>query len=90
MSRAMAKDYARHNIRVIPICPGDVDTRMLRGEFKDRGLTAAQGLQESAAGVPLNRVASAEEIAQWVLFCASDAAAFLTGQPVIVDGGNRA
>ncbi len=90
MTRAMAKDYASDGIRIIPICPGDVDTPMLRGEFRDRGLDLEAGLRESAEGVPLNRVCSAEEVAHMVLYAASDSAKFITGYPLVLDGGNRA
>ena len=90
MTRAMALDYAREGIRILPICPGDVDTPMLRGEFRDRGLDADTGLSESAEGVPLNRVCSAEEVAHMVLYACSDSAAFITGYPLVLDGGNRA
>jgi NAD(P)-dependent dehydrogenase (short-subunit alcohol dehydrogenase family) len=90
MSRAMTIDHARDNIRVIPVCPGDVDTAMLRGEFRDRGVSAEQGLAESAAAVPLGRVCTAEEIADLVLFAASDSARFITGFPLVADGGSRA
>ena len=90
MTRAMALDYAKDGIRIVPICPGDVDTPMLRGEFRDRGIDAAAGLEESAAGVPLNRVCSAEEVAHMVLYAASDSARFITGYPLVLDGGNRA
>ena len=90
MTRAMALDYARDNIRIVPICPGDVDTPMLRGEFRDRGLDAEAGLSESAQGVPLNRVCSAQEVAHMVLYAASDSANFITGYPLVLDGGNRA
>ena len=90
MTRAMALDYARDGVRIVPICPGDVDTPMLRGEFRDRGLDAESGLRESAEGVPLNRVCSAAEVAQMVLYAASDAAAFVTGYPLVLDGGSRA
>jgi NAD(P)-dependent dehydrogenase (short-subunit alcohol dehydrogenase family) len=90
MTRAMALDHARDNIRVVAICPGDVDTAMLRGEFRDRGISTEQGLAESAEGVPLNRVCTAEEIADMMLFAASDSARFITGYPLVVDGGSRA
>ncbi|NKB78133.1 MAG: glucose 1-dehydrogenase [Gammaproteobacteria bacterium] len=89
MSRAMAKDYAP-DVRVIPICPGDVDTPMLRGEFKERGIDARTGLNESAEGVPMKRVCSADEIADLVLYAASDSARFITGYPLVIDGGSRA
>jgi NAD(P)-dependent dehydrogenase (short-subunit alcohol dehydrogenase family) len=90
MTRAMALDHARDNIRVVAICPGDVDTAMLRGEFRDRGISLEQGLAESAEAVPLNRVCSAEEIADLVLFAASDSARFITGYPLVADGGSCA
>ena len=90
MTRAMALDYAREGIRIVPICPGDVDTPMLRGEFRDRGLEAEAGLRESAEGVPLNRVCSPEEVADMVLYACSDSARFITGYPLVLDGGNRA
>jgi meso-butanediol dehydrogenase/(S,S)-butanediol dehydrogenase/diacetyl reductase len=90
MTRAMALDYAHDGLRIVPICPGDVDTPMLRGEFRDRGLDLETGLRESAEGVPLNRVCSAEEVAHMVLYAASDSAKFITGYPLVLDGGNRA
>ncbi|MDH3386264.1 MAG: SDR family oxidoreductase [Gammaproteobacteria bacterium] len=90
MTRAMAIDYAPDGIRIVPICPGDVDTPMLRGEFRDRGLDAETGLRESAEAVPLKRVCSAEEVADMVLYACSDSARFITGFPLVLDGGNRA
>ena len=90
MTRAMALDYAPEGVRIVPICPGDVDTPMLRGEFKDRGLDAKAGLRESAEAVPLNRVCTAQEVADMVLFACSDSARFITGYPLVLDGGNRA
>ncbi|MBL94522.1 MAG: short-chain dehydrogenase [Magnetovibrio sp.] len=90
MSRAMALDYGKDNIRIIPICPGDVDTPMLRGEFRERGLDAETGLKESAQNTPLNRVCSPEQVATMILYASSDSAEFLTGYPLVLDGGGRA
>ena len=90
ITRAMAIDYAPMGVRIVPICPGDVDTPMLRGEFRDRGLDADTGLRESAEAVPLNRVCTPEEVADMVLFACSDSARFITGYPLVLDGGNRA
>jgi NAD(P)-dependent dehydrogenase (short-subunit alcohol dehydrogenase family) len=90
MTRAMALDHARQGIRVIAICPGDVDTPMLRGEFRDRGLSAEEGLRQAAEAVPLNRVCSPEEVADLVLYSASDSGRFITGYPLVMDGGHRA
>jgi len=90
MSRSMARDYGKHDVRVIPICPGDVDTPMLRGEFRQNGVDAGTGLAASAASVPLNRVCTAAEVADLVLYAASDSAAFMSGYPLVLDAANRA
>ena len=90
MTRAMALDHAREGIRVVAVCPGDVDTPMLRGEFRDLGLSAEEGLRQSAERVPLNRVATPEEVADLVLYSASDSGRFMTGFPLVMDGGSRA
>ena len=90
LSRSIARDYGKYNIRVIPICPGDVDTPMLRGEFKQNGVDATAGLKASAQSVPLNRVCTSEEVADLVLYAASDSAAFMSGYPLVLDAANRA
>ena len=90
LSRSMARDYGKHNVRVIPVCPGDVDTPMLRDEFVQNGVDAKTGLMESAEGVPLNRVCTPEEVAHLVLYAASDSAAFMSGYPLVLDAANRA
>jgi NAD(P)-dependent dehydrogenase (short-subunit alcohol dehydrogenase family) len=90
MSRAMALDHAREGIRVVALCPGDVDTAMLRGEFVERGIDVETGLKESARRLPVNRVCSVEEVADLALFAASDSARFMTGYPLVLDGGGRA
>lgn len=90
MTRAMALDHGPEGIRIVPVCPGDVDTPMLRGEFRDRGLDLETGLRESAESVPLKRVCSAQEVADMVLYACTDSARFITGYPLVLDGGNRA
>ena len=90
MTRAMALDHGPEGIRIVPICPGDVDTPMLRGEFRDRGLDAEAGLRESADSVPLRRVCSPQEVADLVLFACSDSGRFISGYPLVIDGANRA
>ncbi len=90
ITRALAIDHAHEGIRVVAICPGDVDTPMLRGEFVQRHLDAESGLRRSAEAVPLGRVCTPEEVADLVLYVASDAARFMTGTAVALDGGSRA
>jgi NAD(P)-dependent dehydrogenase (short-subunit alcohol dehydrogenase family) len=65
-------------------------TPMLRGEFRQNSKDAETGLKESAESVPLNRVCSAEEVADLVLYAASDSARFMSGYPLVLDAANRA
>ncbi|TDP64136.1 NAD(P)-dependent dehydrogenase (short-subunit alcohol dehydrogenase family) [Roseateles toxinivorans] len=89
MTRAMAVDHGPQQIRVNSVCPGDTDTAMLRNEAAQLGL-AATALVEAGNARPLMRVGQAEEIAQVVLFLASDRASFVTGSAYVVDGGGLA
>jgi len=89
MTRAMALDHGAQNIRVNCICPGDTDTPMLRDEAKQLGRPAQVFLKE-AADRPLQRIGTPEDIAQAVLYLASDAASYITGTALVVDGGGLA
>ena len=89
MTRAMALDHADQGIRVNCICPGDTDTPMLREEARQLGQAEAQFLASSAER-PLRRLGMPEDIAQAALYLASDAAAFVTGTSLVVDGGGLA
>ena len=89
MTRAMAIDHGAQNIRVNCICPGDTDTDMLRSEARQLGVPEETFLQD-AADRPLQRVGTPQEIAQAVLYLASDAASFVTGTALVVDGGGLA
>ena len=90
MTRAMAVDHAKDNIRVNCVCPGDVDTPMLASGIAKRGMTHEQGLKYLGDQVPLSRVARPEEIAKAVVFLACDASSYMTGAMLAVDGGNTA
>lgn len=89
MTKAMAIDHGRENIRVNCICPGDTDTEMLRREAKQVGEDEDRFLA-GAASRPLGRIGKPEEIARAALFLASDASSFVTGTAMIVDGGGLA
>jgi NAD(P)-dependent dehydrogenase (short-subunit alcohol dehydrogenase family) len=89
LTKAMAIDHGPQKIRVNCICPGDTDTAMLRNEAEQLGESNDRFLQESAKR-PLGRVGRPEEIAQAALYLASDAASFVTGTALIVDGGGLA
>jgi NAD(P)-dependent dehydrogenase (short-subunit alcohol dehydrogenase family) len=89
LTRAMALDHGPKNVRVNCIAPGDTDTSMLRNEAKQLGEPEAAFLKDSALR-PLGRIARPEEIAAAVLYLASDAASFVTGAILAVDGGGLA
>jgi NAD(P)-dependent dehydrogenase (short-subunit alcohol dehydrogenase family) len=89
MTRAMAIDHGKQKIRVNAVCPGDTDTPMLRDEARQLGQTE-DGFLADAANRPLGRYAQPEEIAQAVLYLASDAASYVTGTALVVDGGGLA
>jgi NAD(P)-dependent dehydrogenase (short-subunit alcohol dehydrogenase family) len=89
MTRAMAIDCGPRGVRVNCICPGDTDTAMLRREADQLGRPVEEFLKESAAR-PLGRLGRPEEIAQAALYLASDAASFVTGATLVVDGGGLA
>jgi meso-butanediol dehydrogenase/(S,S)-butanediol dehydrogenase/diacetyl reductase len=93
MTKAMALDYARENIRVNAVCPGDtmVD-RWLESdyfEYSDTGSLDA-AIKEASDYLPMGRFGKPEEIAKAVLFLASDDSSFVTGHLLLVDGGNTA
>jgi len=89
MTRAMAIDHGKRNIRVNAICPGDTDTPMLRDEARQLGQTEADFMAE-AANRPLRRYAQPIEIAHAALYLASDAASYVTGSALVIDGGGLA
>ncbi|MBZ5688096.1 MAG: SDR family oxidoreductase [Acidobacteriia bacterium] len=89
LTRAMAIDHGKHNIRVNCVCPGDVDTPMLRSECTQLG-EDAQTFMREAANRPLARVGTPDDIANAVLFLASPMSSWITGVALVVDGGGLA
>ena len=93
MTKAMALDYAREGIRVNAVCPGDtfVDRWIEKGYFEGSDpVTIEEAIKESSEYIPMGRFGKPEEIANAVLFLASDDSTFVTGHLLLVDGGNTA
>ncbi len=90
-TKVMAVELARDNILVNALCPGIVETEMKRRERVEgailRGITAQEIEKEDNSQVPLGRTARPEDIANVVLFLASDLASYMTGQAINVTGG---
>lgn len=86
LTRSMALDHAQDGVRVNALCPGAVDTPLLRRQFEDR--EGPQGtLEDLAALHPMGRLGRPEEIAKAAAFLASDDASFMTGAALVIDGG---
>ncbi len=86
LTRQMAIEYARDHIRVNAVCPGSVDTPLLRKAADESG-DPERFLSGLEAAHPIGRIASAEEIARFFQFLASDHARFFTGAVLMIDGG---
>jgi NAD(P)-dependent dehydrogenase (short-subunit alcohol dehydrogenase family) len=83
LSRELGVQFAREGVRVNALCPGPVDTPLLRELFAKDPVAAARRLVH----VPMGRFARAEEIAAAALFLASDESSYVTGSTFLVDGG---
>ena len=86
ITRATAVQYGRDGIRCNAICPGDIDTPLVAAYFATADDPAALRA-EVEAEYPLGRIAQPEEIARGVVFLASDDSSFMSGQPLVLDGG---
>ncbi|MEX0283287.1 MAG: SDR family NAD(P)-dependent oxidoreductase [Paracoccaceae bacterium] len=87
MTQCMGMDHAHQGIRVNAVCPNEVNTPMLRSGFERRGFDPDTAVRELGETVPLGRIAEPEDIADVVLFLASDAARYMCGALVEVNGG---
>lgn len=86
LTRSMALDHAREGIRINCVCPGSVDTDMIHEAWDAYG-DVEQARRVWAEKHPIGRIATPEEVAESVAFLASDAASFITGAALSVDGG---
>lgn len=87
LTQCMGRDHAHQGIRVNAVCPNEVDTPMLRTGFALRGFDPESAVENLNRTVPLGRIAQPEDIAEVVLFLASDHARYMCGELVEVNGG---
>lgn len=87
LTQCMGMDHAHKGIRVNAVCPNEVNTPMLRTGFARRGFDPDTAVAELGRTVPIGRIAEPEDIADVVLFLASDAARYMCGALVEINGG---
>jgi meso-butanediol dehydrogenase/(S,S)-butanediol dehydrogenase/diacetyl reductase len=91
LTKTLATELAREQIRVNAICPGIIETRMKQRERREgaelRGLTVADIEAEDRSQVPLGRTGTPQDVAGVALFLASDLSSYMTGQGINVTGG---
>lgn len=87
LTQCMGMDHAHQGIRVNAVCPNEVNTPMLRSGFARRGFDPDKAVAELGRTVPVGRIAEPEDIADVALFLLSDAARYMCGALVEVNGG---
>ena len=87
MTRCLAMDLAKYNIRVNAVCPGAIYTRASEKHMDFMGLDYEKGRELFGQDAPLKRMGRPDEIANGVLFLASEEASFITGEHLVIDGG---
>ena len=91
LAKTMATEFAGRNVRINSVCPGSILTDRIRSlaesRAKETGRPVAEILEEDAAAIPMGRFGAPEEFANVVVFIASPAASYVTGDTIPVDGG---
>lgn len=86
MTKAIAADFVKRNIRCNAVCPGTVDTPSLRARIASAE-DPVQALKDFIARQPMGRLATVDDVTPMLVYLASDESAFVTGQALCVDGG---
>jgi NAD(P)-dependent dehydrogenase (short-subunit alcohol dehydrogenase family) len=87
ITKALSKEFAADNILVNTVCIGRIKSGQHERRYQRQGQTAEQYYAESAKGIPMGRVGEAEEVANVITFLVSDAASYVTGSSINLDGG---
>lgn len=87
LTQCMGMDHAHQGVRINAVAPNEVNTPMLRTGFSKRGFDPDTAVAELGKTVPLGRIAEPEDITEVILFLASDAARYMCGAVVEVNGG---
>ncbi|MCZ6720532.1 MAG: SDR family NAD(P)-dependent oxidoreductase [Proteobacteria bacterium] len=87
LTKAMALDHARDGIRINAVCPNVIDTPMLDDVFRQNDMEAEAGRRVFASENPLDMVAAPKDVADAIIYLASDKARFITGTAFMIDGG---
>jgi len=82
LTKVMAKEWGPYNIRVNAIAPGIIKTRLSEALWKDPEVS-----RKAVSRIPLQRLGEPDELAGAVVFLASDAGSYITGETLVVDGG---
>ncbi|MCC6716469.1 MAG: glucose 1-dehydrogenase [Acetobacteraceae bacterium] len=91
ITKVASSDVARYGVRVNAICPGPVETRMMRSLEAQRNPADPEAVHAAnAAGMPTGRYSSAEEVANTVLYLCSELSANITGTQLVIDSGRSA
>jgi len=90
LTKAASSEFARHNIRVNAVCPGPVETRMMRSIEAQRNPADPAGVADGyRVGAPTGRYTTPEEVANTVLYLSSDLSTNITGTHITIDGGRN-
>ena len=89
LTRALALEVAKYGITVNAICPGMIETEMVKQVAAETNPEDPESvLRQLARGIPMGRLGTIEELGELVAFLASDESKYITGTPIIIDGGS--
>ena len=87
ITKALSKEFAADNILVNTVCIGKIKSGQHERRYKNEGISADEYYSKAAQDIPMRRVGEAEEVANVITFLVSDAASYVTGTSVNLDGG---